>query len=92
MSNLKAERLQIRVDEAEKRLLERAAAASHLTVSSFVLQSAAARAADVLADRQLIELSPAAATAFSEALEQPGRVNRRLQAALSRRGRFRWLD
>ena len=57
----KDERLQIRVDPAEKRLLERAAEASHVSVSAFVLQSAAAQAAEVLAERQLIELSPEAA-------------------------------
>ena len=51
MSMTKDERLQIRVDPAEKRLLERAAAASHVSVSAFVLQSAAAQAAEVLGPR-----------------------------------------
>ena len=44
MSGLKADRLQIRVDPADKALLERAAAAAHLNVSAFVVQAAAARA------------------------------------------------
>lgn len=92
MSVTKDERLQIRVDPAEKRLLERAAEASHVSVSAFVLQSAAAQAADVLAERQLIELSPDAATAFIEALERPATVNRRLATALKRQRKFRWLD
>jgi uncharacterized protein (DUF1778 family) len=88
----KDDRLQIRVDPGEKRLLERAAAASHVSVSAFVLQSAAAEAAAVLAERPLIELGPAAAAAFTEALEAPARVNDRLAAALVRPRRFRWLD
>jgi uncharacterized protein (DUF1778 family) len=91
MSLTKDERLQIRVDPAEKRLLERAAEASHVSVSAFVLQSAAAQAADVLADRQLIELSPDAAAAFAEALDAPATVNQRLAAALRRPRKFRWL-
>lgn len=92
MAVTKDDRLQIRVDPAEKRLLERAAAASHLSVSAFVVQSAAANAAAVLAERQLIELSPEAAAAFSEALDAPATVNERLASALARPQMFRWLD
>lgn len=92
MSVTKDERLQIRIDSAEKRLLERAAEASHLSVSAFVLQSAAAQAADVLAERQLVELSPGAASAFTRALDEPATVNQRLASALSRSRRFRWID
>jgi DNA-binding transcriptional ArsR family regulator len=54
MSMTKDDRLQIRVGPAEKRLLERAAAATHVSVSAFVVQSAAARAATALADAGLI--------------------------------------
>ncbi len=92
MSVTKDERLQIRVDPAEKRLLERAAEASHVSVSAFVLQSAAAQAAEVLAERQLIELSPEAAGVFSEALDAPATVNQRLASALERSRKFRWVD
>jgi uncharacterized protein (DUF1778 family) len=92
MTVTKDERLQIRVDPAEKRLLEHAAEASHVSVSAFVLHSAAAQAADVLAERQFIELSPGAAAAFSEALDEPATVNRRLASALARPRKFRWLD
>lgn len=88
----KDERLQIRVDPAEKRLLERAAEASHVSVSAFVLQSAAAQAADVLAERQLIELDPDAAAAFTEAFAAPATVNQRLATALNRPRKFHWID
>lgn len=92
MSVTKDDRLQIRVDPAEKRLLERAAAASHVSVSAFVLQSAAAQAAAVMAERLLIELGPEAAAAFSQALDAPATVNQRLATALARPQEFRWLD
>lgn len=91
MSTIKEERLQIRVDPSDKALLERAAAASHLNVSSFVMQAAALRAEEVLAERSSIRLSADAAIAFSEALERPAEVNQRLAKALARTRKFSWL-
>lgn len=92
MTSIKEERLQIRVDPAGKSLLERAAAAAHLSVSAFVVQAAAARAEEILAERSSLRLSPQAAAAFSEALERPADVNDRLAAALRRERKFSWLD
>lgn len=89
---VKDDRLQIRVTPADKALLERAAAASRLNVSSFVVQAAALRAEEVLAERSSIRLSPDAAAAFTDALERPGEVNDRLFAALRRTRKFSWLD
>jgi uncharacterized protein (DUF1778 family) len=88
----KAQRLQIRVDRNDKFLLERAAAAAHLNVSAFVLQAAAARAEEVLAERPSIVLSASAAKAFSQALEEPAQVNERLAQALHRTRSFTWVD
>ena len=92
MSTIKDERLQIRVGPADKALLERAAAVSHLNVSAFVVQAAASRAEEVLAERSSIRLSGEAATAFTEALERPAEVNERLSRALGRERKFSWLD
>lgn len=92
MASTKEERLQIRVDPAGKSLLERAAAATHVSVSAFVVQAAATRAEEVLAERSSIRLSAKAAAAFSEALEHPGEVNDRLAKALRRERKFSWLD
>ncbi|HLM85582.1 MAG TPA: DUF1778 domain-containing protein [Solirubrobacteraceae bacterium] len=92
MSTLKEGRLQIRVDPADKALLERAAAASHLNVSAFVVQAAASKAEEVLAERSGIRLSSQAAAAFSQALERPAEVNDRLAKALRRKRKFSWLD
>lgn len=92
MANVKDDRLQIRVDPAAKRLLEQAALAAHLSVSAFVVQAAAQEAESVLAERQIIALSPTASKAFQAAFERPGEVNTRLAAALTRPRKFRWLD
>lgn len=92
MATLKDDRLQIRVGPADKALLERAAAATHLNVSAFVVQAAASRAEEILAERSSIRLSSDAAAAFSEALELPGEVNERLAQALRRDRTFSWLD
>jgi uncharacterized protein (DUF1778 family) len=92
MATAKEQRLQIRVDPADKDLLERAAAASHLNVSAFVVQAAASKAEEVLAERSSVRLTPQAAVAFTEALERPAEVNDRLATAMRRKRTFSWLD
>jgi uncharacterized protein (DUF1778 family) len=92
MATVKGQRLQIRVEPAEKAVLEHAAAASHLNVSAFVLQAAAFRAEEILAERQSVRLTPQAAEAFTEALDAPASVNERLAKALERPRKFTWLD
>ncbi len=89
---IKDDRLQIRLSPDEKRMLERGAAAAHLSVSAFVLQAAAQRAEEVLTDRQILSLSPSAAEAFSVALARPAEVNTRLATALNRPRGFRFVD
>lgn len=88
----KEDRLQIRVDPDAKRLLEEAAASVHLSVSAFVLQSAAERAEDVLLERRVIRLSDTAVDAFAEALNRPAQVNERLAAALGTPSKLTWID
>lgn len=92
MGTIKEHRLQIRVDPQRKHLLERAADAAHQNLSAFVLGAASQRAEEVLAERKVIDLSPQAAQAFSDALAQPALVNERLAAALDRPRQFRWVD
>jgi len=92
MSTAKDERLQIRVGPADKALLERAAAAAHLNVSAFVVQAAASKAEEILAERSSIRLTREAAVAFTEALERPAEVNDRLATAMRRKRKFSWLD
>jgi uncharacterized protein (DUF1778 family) len=83
---------EVQVDPANSLLLERAAAASHLNVSAFVVQAAAAKAEELLTERSCIRLSREAALAFSEALDRPAEVNDRLAKALRRKRQFSWLD
>jgi uncharacterized protein (DUF1778 family) len=92
MSDVKDARLQIRIKPEEKRLLEQAASASHLSVSAFVVAAAADRAESVLAERRMVVLSPEAAEAFSAALSRPAEVNERLAQALPRPRGFRFVD
>jgi uncharacterized protein (DUF1778 family) len=92
MPTIKVERLQIRVDPSDKSLLERAAEAAHVNVSAFVLQAAAARAEEILAERHTIGLDAGAAQAFEQALQRPAQVNERLAEALKRPRSFSWLD
>lgn len=92
MATTQGQRLQIRIDQPRKQMLERAAGATHQNLSAFVLQAASQYAEEVLAERRVIDLPPQAARAFSEALAKPARVNERLAAALGRPRRFRWVD
>ena len=92
MIDVKDERLQVRVEPRTKRLLEQAASAMHLSVSAFVLQAAAARAEEILAERHLIELGPEAAEAFTTALARPATVNGRLAQTLRGAPQFAWID
>jgi uncharacterized protein (DUF1778 family) len=92
MTEIRDERLQLRVTPAAKRRLKAAADVAHLDLTAFVLQSAQQRADEVLANRSLIALSPDAAEQFLSALEAPARVNERLLGALQRPAKVDWLD
>jgi uncharacterized protein (DUF1778 family) len=92
MAETKVERLQVRVDETSKRLLEEAADAAHLSTSAFVLQAASQRAEEILAERTLIRLNAEGAGVFAEALTRPAQVNLRLRTALERPVKVEWLD
>ncbi|NLU80948.1 DUF1778 domain-containing protein [Micromonospora sp. HNM0581] len=67
----KAERLHLRVDAAQKALLEAASQAAGASVSTFVLKAATEAAADVLADRRVFLLDEDAWRVFDAALERP---------------------
>lgn len=92
MTSVDDNQLRLGMDPSVRELLERAATASHQSVSSFVLQAAAQRAEEVLAERAIIRLSPTAAAAFTEALSAPAQVNERLADALARPPGFVWAD
>lgn len=69
----KAERLHLRVDAAQKELLEAASAAAGETVSTFVLTAATEAAAGVLADRLVFVMDEESWHVFDDALDRPAR-------------------
>ncbi|WP_250290715.1 type II toxin -antitoxin system TacA 1-like antitoxin [Frankia sp. CiP1_Cm_nod1] len=89
---MKADRLQLRIDDASKRHLEQAAAAAHLSLSAFVLQAAQQRADEVLADRALVHLPPRAAQNFLDALDRPATASPALRDALAGPVDVTWAD
>jgi uncharacterized protein (DUF1778 family) len=84
----RSEKLDLRLTRAAKRTLQAAAAASHRSVSEFVLESALARADEALADRRSFALNAAQWQAFMAALDAPPRHLPRLERLLKEPGFF----
>jgi len=72
-SATRSEKLDLRLTSEAKRTLNAAAAAASRSVSEFVLESALARAAETLPDRQRFELDSERWKAFQAALDAPPR-------------------
>lgn len=70
-TSTRSEKLDLRLTASAKRVLQSAAAAQQRSVSEFVLESALARAAETLPDRQRFGLSAEAWSAFHKALDAP---------------------
>ena len=83
------ERLNLRATAAEKRLLERAAIASHMSSTQFILQAALRSAEDVMVDETRFVLEPEEWSEFAAMLERPARSIPALAAAASKPRRFR---
>ncbi len=84
----RSEKLDLRLTRSAKRALQAAAAASHRSVSEFVLESALARADETLADRRSFGLNAAQWKAFQAALDAPPRPLPRLGRLLKQPGFF----
>jgi len=84
----RSEKLDLRLTPNAKRALQAAAAASHRSVSEFVLESALARADEALADRRTFGLDAAQWKAFVAALDAPPRPLPRLKRLLKQPGFF----
>lgn len=65
----KSRRIEVRIDEEERRLEEAAAAALGVSLSEFVRQSARGRAEEVLRERREIALDDEAARRLLDALD-----------------------
>jgi uncharacterized protein (DUF1778 family) len=84
----RSEKLDLRLTRDAKRALQAAAAASHRSVSEFVLESALARADEALAHRRTFGLNATQWKAFMAALDAPTRPLPRLERLLKEPGFF----
>lgn len=84
----RSEKLDLRVSQATKRILQSAARANRRTVSDFVIESALARAEETLPDRQRFGLDAEQWEAFQAALNAPPVTRPRLQALLTQPSPF----
>ncbi|MGD0912444.1 MAG: DUF1778 domain-containing protein [Terracidiphilus sp.] len=78
----KEHRLHLRATEREVVTISHAAAAAGLSVSAFILTSAAERAEQILADQRNFMLNDRQWRAFCDALDRPARRNPRLNKLL----------
>jgi uncharacterized protein (DUF1778 family) len=84
----KEDRLELRLEPADRRLLDEAADASSMSTSAFVLMHATEAAREVLADRTTFVLPDERWDAFVELLEREERPMPGLAAFLARPGVF----
>jgi uncharacterized protein (DUF1778 family) len=78
------QKLDLRLTPSAKRTLQVAASAAHRSVSEFILESALARAEEILPDRQRFGLSAERWKAFQAALSAPPRPAPRLARFLKK--------
>jgi uncharacterized protein (DUF1778 family) len=76
-------RLNLRASREQQQLIKRAAAALDKSMTDFVLESAAARAEEVLADRRWFQLDDEAWARFEELLDAPVEDMPRLRRTLT---------
>ncbi len=74
MSETKTQRVHLRVAASDDELFRNAAAATHESLSEFLVESGRERAERVLADRSTFVLSVSAWRAFTAALDSPAVV------------------
>jgi uncharacterized protein (DUF1778 family) len=82
------DKLDLRLTADAKRTLQSAAAAAQRSVSEFVLESALARAAETLPDRQRFGLTAEAWAKFQTALDAPTTAKPRLAKLLKDKSVF----
>jgi uncharacterized protein (DUF1778 family) len=81
-ASTKTTRLNVRTSPEQDALIRQAAAASHTTMSEFMLESAMTRAAHVLADRRWFPLEGDAFEEFRALLDRPAVFKPRLAASM----------
>jgi uncharacterized protein (DUF1778 family) len=77
--------INLRIEAQTRQLIDEAASVLGKTRTEFMIDSARARAIDVLLDQRLFALDPARYDAFVDALDNPAAPGPRLQALLARK-------
>ncbi len=80
----KSARIEARVSQEQKELIERAAAFSGRTVSDFVLAHAELAAKKLIEEREKLQLDQAQSRMLVDALLAPGKPNKKLKGAMAR--------
>jgi uncharacterized protein (DUF1778 family) len=85
MSEVRSERVDLRMTPEAKRTLQRAAAVANKTVTEFLLDSGLNAAVDTLSDRRVFVLDEERWTQFMAELAAPPKDNPRLRKLLARK-------
>jgi len=85
MSEVRSERVDLRMTPAAKRTLQRAAAVANKTVTEFLLDTGLNAAFDTLADRRVFQIDEKRWAQFMAELAAPPRSNPRLRKLLARK-------
>lgn len=84
MSVLKKQRIDLRLTDDDKSLIEEAAAMSNQTITQFMVASASERAAQVIEQHRRLVLNEESWDLVMEALSNPPAPNARLKSAAKR--------
>lgn len=88
MQERRTEKLDVRVSPSAKAKLQAAASASHRSMSDFVMESALARAEEMLTERRIFALNAQKWDEFHSALDASARPLSRLKVLLEESGFF----
>lgn len=84
MSAVKKQRIDLRLTDDDKSMIEEAAAISNQSVSQFMLNSASQRAAEVIEQHRRVILNEESSTRVMDALSNPPSPGEKLKRAAKR--------
>ncbi|MEG1211429.1 MAG: DUF1778 domain-containing protein [Leclercia sp.] len=84
MPAVKKQRIDLRLTDEDKNLIEEAAAMSNQTITQFMVNSASERAAEVIEQHRRLILNEGSWNRVMEAIDNPPEPNDRLKRAVKR--------
>ncbi|QCR35533.1 DUF1778 domain-containing protein [Nissabacter sp. SGAir0207] len=84
MSTLKKQRIDLRLNENDKSLIEEAAAMTNQSISQFMVNTASQRAAEIIDQHRRLILSEESWNLVQDAINNPPEPNSRLKRAAKR--------